>query len=70
MGMPVSDALPRACASVFKRGMVGDCQHCGEAHLHCYLASCRVVLRFTDKMRVDAIMEGIEGKRLTYRSKH
>ncbi|MER9918091.1 MULTISPECIES: IS1595 family transposase [unclassified Mesorhizobium] len=62
--------------SVFKRGMVGVYQHCGEAHLHRYLAEFdfrynrRTVLGFTDKMRVDAIMEGIEGKRLTYRSAH
>ncbi len=62
--------------SVFKRGMVGVYQHCGEAHLHRYLAEFdfrynrRAVLGFTDKMRVDAIMAGIEGKRLTYRSTH
>jgi transposase-like protein len=59
--------------SVFKRGMVGVYQHCGEAHLHRYLAEFdfrynrRTALKWTDKMRVDAIMEGIEGKRLTYR---
>src|SRR5665811_955829 len=59
--------------SVFKRGMKGVYQHCGEAHLFRYLAEFefrynrRSVLGFTDKMRVDAIMEGIEGKRLTYR---
>lgn len=62
--------------SVFKRGMVGVYQHCGEAHLHRYLAEFdfrynrRAKLGFTDRMRVDAIMEGIEGKRLTYRSAH
>ena len=62
--------------SVFKRGMVGVYQHCGEAHLHRYLAEFdfrynrRTKLGFTDKMRVEAIMEGIEGKRLTYRSAH
>lgn len=60
--------------SVFKRGMIGVYQHCGEAHLHRYLAEFdfrynrRTKLGFTDKMRVDAIMDGIEGKRLTYRS--
>lgn len=59
--------------SVFKRGMRGIYQHCGEAHLFRYLAEFdfrynrRSALGFTDKMRVDAIMEGIEGKRLTYR---
>lgn len=62
--------------SVFKRGMVGVYQHCGEAHLHRYLAEFdfrynrHAKLGFTDQMRVDAIMEGIEGKRLTYRSAH
>jgi hypothetical protein len=61
---------------VFKRGMVGVYQHCGEAHLHRYLADFdfrynrRAKLGFTDKERVAAIMEGIEGKRLTYRSAH
>ena len=24
--------------SVFKRGMKGICQHCGEQHLHCYVS--------------------------------
>ena len=42
-------------------------------HLHRYLAEfdfcCnrRAALGFIDQQRVDAIMEGIEGKRLTYR---
>jgi transposase-like protein len=59
--------------SVFKRGMKGVYHHCGEAHLHRYLAEFdfrynrRTALGFTDKERVAAIMEGIEGKRLTYR---
>lgn len=59
--------------SIFKRGMKGIYQHCGEAHLHRYLAEFdfrynnRTALGVSDKQRVDAIMEGIEGKRLTYR---
>jgi len=59
--------------SIFKRGMKGIYQHCSEKHLHRYLAEFdfrynhRVRLGWSDKMRVDAIMEGIEGKRLTYR---
>jgi transposase-like protein len=59
--------------SVFKRGMKGIYQHCGEAHLHRYLAEFdfrynrRSALGVSDKERVEAIMEGIEGKRLTYR---
>ena len=59
--------------SVFKRGMVGVYQHCGEAHLHRYLTEFefrynrRSGLGFTDKERVAALIAGIEGKRLTYR---
>ena len=59
--------------SVFKRGMKGIYQHCGEAHLHRYVTEFefrynrRSGLGVSDKERVDAIMEGIEGKRLTYR---
>jgi hypothetical protein len=59
--------------SIFKRGTKGVYQHCSEKHLHRYLAefdfrySHRVKLGWTDKMPVDIIMEGIEGKRLTYR---
>ena len=59
--------------SVFKRGMKGVYQHCGEAHQHRYVTEFefhynrRSGLGVSDKARVDAIMEGIEGKRLTYR---
>ena len=59
--------------SVFKRGMTGIYQHCGEAHLHRYLAEFdfrynrRTALGFTDAMRTDDALKGIAGKRLTYR---
>ena len=59
--------------SVFKRGMKGIYQHCGEAHLHRYLAEFdfrynnRSALKISDRERTGKIMEGIEGKRLTYR---
>ena len=59
--------------SVFKRGMRGVYQHCGEAHLHRYLAEFtfrynnRTALKVSDRARTDKIMEGIFGKRLTYR---
>jgi transposase-like protein len=59
--------------SVFKRGMKGVYQHCGEAHLPRYLAEFqfrhnrRTALGFNDAMRVEDIAKGIEGKRLTYR---
>lgn len=59
--------------SVFKRGMVGTYQHCGEQHLQRYLAefdfraNYRVKLGYTDDMRADVALAGIGGKRLTYR---
>ena len=62
--------------SVFKRGMKGVYQHCGEKHLHRYLSefdfrySNRVALGFDDKARTVAAVKGAEGKRLTYRQPH
>ncbi len=59
--------------SIFKRGMIGIYQHCSEKHLHRYLAeydfrySNRVKLGVDDVMRTMIAMEGIKGKRLTYR---
>jgi transposase-like protein len=58
--------------SVFKRGMFGTYQHCGEQHLHRYLNefdfrhSNRAKLGVTDDMRAERILHGAEGKRLTY----
>lgn len=58
--------------SVFKRGMVGIYQHCGEAHLHRYLAEFdfrynrRAALKFTDRERAEDAIRGASGKRLTY----
>lgn len=60
--------------SIFKRGMKGVYQHCGEKHLHRYLAEFdfrynqRVALGVSDTMRAARAIEGIKGKRLTYRS--
>lgn len=60
--------------SVFKRGMRGVYQHCGEAHLHRYLAEFdfrynrRTALKWTDTERHDDLLSRIGGKRLTYRS--
>ena len=60
--------------SIFKRGMKGVYQHCGEAHLHRYLAefdfrySHRVALGVDDQQRADKLLCGIVGKRLTYRT--
>tara|TARA_R110002110_G_scaffold45692_8_gene139013 strand:+ start:1968 stop:2948 length:981 start_codon:yes stop_codon:yes gene_type:complete len=56
--------------SIFKRGMTGIYQHCGEQHLQRYLAefdfrySNRAV---SDTERTALALKGIEGKRLTYR---
>lgn len=59
--------------SVFKRGMVGTYQHCGEQHLQRYLAefdfraNTRAKLGIDDETRAMIALEGIKGKRLTYR---
>jgi transposase-like protein len=59
--------------SIFKRGMVGTYQHCGEQHLHRYLSefdfrySNRIALGVDDATRSDIALTGIAGKRLTYR---
>lgn len=58
--------------SIFKRGMRGVYQHCGEQHLHRYLAefdfrySTRAANGFDDRARSHEAMKGIIGKRLTY----
>lgn len=57
--------------SIFKRGMKGVYQHCGEDHLHRYLAEFefrynnRVALGFNDTDRAGNALRGIVGKRLT-----
>jgi transposase-like protein len=59
--------------SIFKRGMKGVYQHCGEKHLHRYLAEFdhrynhRIALGYNDTDRAVAAIKGAEGKRLTYR---
>jgi hypothetical protein len=58
--------------SIFKRGMIGVYQHCGEQHLHRYLAefdfrySNRIKLGVNDAGRADIALQGAKGKRLTY----
>jgi len=72
-GEPVHSNTVENVFSVFKRGMTGVYQHCGESHLPRYLAEFefrynrRAKLGWTDAMRTDAALRGIEGKRLTYR---
>jgi transposase-like protein len=59
--------------SVFKRGMRGTYQHCGEAHLFRYLAEFdfrynnRSTLGVEDTERTANLIRQIGGKRLTYR---
>jgi len=58
--------------SIFKRGMKGVYQFCGENHLHRYLAEFefrynnRVAHGIGDRERADILLTGIVGKRLTY----
>lgn len=58
--------------SIFKRGMKGVYKHCGEKHLHRYLAefdfrySNRIALGIDDNARAGRALKGIVGKRLTY----
>jgi transposase-like protein len=58
--------------SIFKRGMVGVYQHCGEQHLKRYLTEFdfrynhRTALGFSDAERAKAALRGIEGRRLMY----
>jgi len=60
--------------SIFKRGMKGVYQHCGERHLHRYLAefdfrySNRVALGCDDAERANRALLGVVGKRLTYQT--
>jgi transposase-like protein len=59
--------------SIFKRGMKGVYQHCGEKHLHRYVAEFdfrynnRVRLGVCDALRAHRTLTGVAGKRLTYR---
>ncbi len=60
--------------SIFKRGMTGVYQHCAEKNLHRYLSEFdfrynnRIKLGVDDAMRADIALQGIVGKRLTYRT--
>jgi hypothetical protein len=59
---------------VFKRGMRGTYQHCGEQHLQRYLEefdfrySNRAAMGVDDTERAARAIRGAEGKRLTYQS--
>lgn len=60
--------------SIFKRGMRGIYQFCGKQHLHRYLAEfdfryCnREANGVDDRARADLLLQGIVGRRLTYRT--
>lgn len=59
--------------SIFRRGLVWTYQHMSQQHLARYLVefdfrmSHRVKLSYSNDMRADKALEGIVGKRLTYR---
>ncbi|HRD76820.1 MAG TPA: IS1595 family transposase [Hyphomicrobiaceae bacterium] len=59
--------------SIFKRGMKGVYQHCGEQHLHRYVSEFdfrynnRVAHGVDDSERAARAVKGVVGKRLTYR---
>ncbi len=60
--------------SIFKRGMKGIYQHCGEQHLQRYLTefdfrySNRIALGCDDETRATRALTGVVGRRLTYRT--
>ena len=59
--------------SIFKRGMKGVYQHCGQQHLHRYLAEFdfrynnRVANGIDDVERSREALKGVVGKRILYR---
>lgn len=61
------------CFGVFKRGLNGTYQHCGEQHFQRYLNeftfryNTRVKLGYSDAERAAIALAGGEGKRLTWR---
>jgi transposase-like protein len=71
-GVTISTNTVEGFYSVFKRGMIGVYQHCGEQHLHRYLAefdfrySNRIAVGVNDTDRAEIALQGVKGKRLTY----
>ena len=59
--------------SIFKRGMKGVYQHCAKKHLHRYMAefdfrySNRIAVGVDDQERAARALQGVVGRRLTYR---
>ena len=62
--------------SIFKRGIFGCYFHVSEQHLHRYPAEFdfrynnRIGLGIDDVTRADRALDGVKGKRLTYRTAH
>ncbi len=58
--------------SVFKRGIIGVYPHCGEAHLHRYIAEfdyrykLRAALKVADTERAEDLLRIAHNRRLTY----
>ena len=75
-GLMITTNNIEAVFSVFRRGMIGVYQHCGEAHLHRYLAEFefrhnrRSALGIEDTERAAQAVKGAAGKRLTYHQSH
>lgn len=71
---PVHTNTIEGSFSIFKRGMKGVYQHCGEQHLHRYLAEFefrynnRIANGVDDRQRASEALRGIVGKRITYRA--
>jgi transposase-like protein len=71
-GVTISTNTVEGYYGIFKRGMVGVYQHCGEQHLHRYLAqfdfrySYRIKTGYDDAARAERALLGVKGKRLTY----
>jgi transposase-like protein len=59
---------------IFKRGLFGTYQHCGENHLHRYLSEFdfrhnnRKSLGINDAERAENVVKGVVGKRLMYKT--
>src|SRR5271157_4242962 len=72
-GVKINTNTVEGYYSIFKRGMTGVYQHCGEQHLHRYLAefdfrySNRIALDVDDTDRTVLAIKGGHGRRLTYK---
>lgn len=71
--LTISTNMIEGYFSIFKRGMRGVYQHASKKHMHRYLAefdfrySNRVALGVDDHKRTVLALQGVVGKRLTYR---